>query len=118
MGKLSKPEIAAFVLPPFRKPLRNAFGHILPIYRRLLRFHPCHIADIVQHDSSYLGGLMFFRIEPEVAGGVGPNSELHRENGKLIVTRLNYEFDGWLGDGLLETTACYIVTDDGQRLGK
>jgi hypothetical protein len=59
---------------------------------------------------------MFFRIEPEVAGGIGPKSELHRENGKLIVTRLNYEFDGWLGDGLLETTPCFIVTDEARQM--
>jgi uncharacterized repeat protein (TIGR02543 family) len=54
---------------------------------------------------------MFFYLEPEVAGGIGPNSELHRESGRLVVTRLNYQFDGWLGDALLETTPCFIVTD-------
>lgn len=59
---------------------------------------------------------MFFFLEPEVAGAIGPNSDLHRENGKLVVTRLNYEFDGWLGDALLETTPCFIVTDDARQL--
>lgn len=59
---------------------------------------------------------MFYYLEPEVAGGIGPNSELHRDDGKLVVTRLNYEFDGWLGDGLLETVACFIVTDDARQL--
>lgn len=59
---------------------------------------------------------MFFYLEPEVAGGIGPNSELHRHDGKLIVTRLNYEFDGWLGDALLETTPCFIVTNDARQL--
>lgn len=59
---------------------------------------------------------MFFFLEPEVAGGIGSKSELHRDDGKLIVTRLNYEFDGWLGDALLETTPCFIVTDDARRL--
>ncbi|PTQ58800.1 hypothetical protein C8J45_1183 [Sphingomonas sp. PP-CE-3G-477] len=39
---------------------------------------------------------MFFYLEPEVAGGIGPHSELHREDGRLVVTRLNYQFDGWL----------------------
>lgn len=54
---------------------------------------------------------MFFYVEPEVAGGLGPRSIVHRAEGKLIVTRLNYEFDGWLGDPLLETTPCFIVSD-------
>lgn len=61
---------------------------------------------------------MFFYLEPEVAGGIGPNSELHREDDKLIVTRLNYEFDGWLGDALLEATPCFIVTDEGRQMIK
>lgn len=54
---------------------------------------------------------MFFYLEPEVAGGIGPHSELHCEDGRLVVKRLNYQFDGWLGDALLETTPCFIVTD-------
>ena len=58
---------------------------------------------------------MYFYLEPEVAGGIGPNSELHREDGRLVVTRLNYEFDGWLGDALLETTPCFIVTDEARH---
>lgn len=58
---------------------------------------------------------MFFYLKPEVAGSIGPNSELHRD-GNLVVTRLNYEFDGWLGDALLETTPCFIVTDDARQL--
>src|SRR5208337_4118808 len=28
-----------------------------------------------------------------------------------FVHRLHYEFDGWLGDELLESSACYIVTE-------
>ena len=59
---------------------------------------------------------MFYYLEPEVAGGIGPKSELHRDNGKLVVTRLNYEFDGWLGDALLETTPCFIVTENARQL--
>lgn len=59
---------------------------------------------------------MFYHLEPEVAGGIGPNSQLHREDGRLVVTNLNYEFDGWLGDALLETTPCFIVTDDARQM--
>lgn len=59
---------------------------------------------------------MFFCVEPEVAGGIGPRSEMHRDGGKLVVTRLHYQFDGWLGDALLETTPCFIVTDTARRM--
>ena len=59
---------------------------------------------------------MFFYLKPEVAGGIGPNSEWHRDDGKLVVTRLNYEFDDWFGDALLETTPCFIVTDDARQM--
>ena len=59
---------------------------------------------------------MFFYIEPEVAGGIGPNSETHRENGKLVVTRLNYEFSGWLGDAVLESTPCFLVTETARQM--
>ncbi|GAA3909116.1 hypothetical protein GCM10022276_29230 [Sphingomonas limnosediminicola] len=56
---------------------------------------------------------MFYYIEPEVAGGLGPKSETRRDDGRLVVTRLNYEFDGWLGDALVETTPCFILTESG-----
>lgn len=58
---------------------------------------------------------MFYFVEPEVAGGLGPRSEVHRENGDLVVTRLNYEFDGWLGDALLTTTPCFVLDEAGCR---
>lgn len=59
---------------------------------------------------------MFYYIEPEVAGGIGPNSDTHRENGELVVTRLNHEFSGWLGDALLESTPCFVVTDNARQM--
>ena len=59
---------------------------------------------------------MFFYIEPEVAGGIGPKSETYREGGKLVVTRLNYEFDGWLGDAVLESTPCFVASDDARQM--
>jgi len=51
-------------------------------------------------------------VEPEVAGGWGKNTEFTRTPGQpVIVHKLHYQFDGWLGDELLETTPCYIVTE-------
>jgi hypothetical protein len=51
-------------------------------------------------------------VEPEVAGGWGPNTVCRREPGKPVeVLKLHYRFDGWLGDELLESTPCFIVTE-------
>lgn len=52
----------------------------------------------------------YYVVEPEVAGGFGINTVFTRTEGKpMVVHKLHYEFDGWLGDSLLETTPCYIV---------
>ena len=58
---------------------------------------------------------MFYSLEPEVAGGMGPGTELDASVHPPAVTRLNYVFDGWLGDDLLETFPCYILSDRGRR---
>jgi hypothetical protein len=54
-------------------------------------------------------------VEPEVAGGLGPNTILDVGVHPPVVSRLHYEFDGWLGDVLLETFPCFIVTDDARQ---
>lgn len=52
----------------------------------------------------------YYSLEPEVAGGLGPHSVLDPRTHPPVVSKLHYEFDGWLGDELLETFPCYIVT--------
>jgi hypothetical protein len=53
-----------------------------------------------------------YTIEPEVAGGWGEQTEFTRKPGcPVVVHKLHYEFDGWLGDELLESTPCFIVTE-------
>lgn len=47
-------------------------------------------------------------LEPEVAGGLGENTIFEPNHN---VKYLHYEFQGWLGDALLESTPCFIVTD-------
>ena len=55
----------------------------------------------------------FYKLDPEVAGGWGSNTEFTRVSGEpLQVHKLHYQFDGWLGDALLESNACFIVTDE------
>ncbi len=52
---------------------------------------------------------------PEVAGGLGTKTRMAGGVHPPIVSRLHYEFDGWLGDVLLETFPCFIVTKDAKR---
>jgi hypothetical protein len=55
--------------------------------------------------------MMFRYIEPEVAGGLGPKTKMDSTTHPPTVENLHYEFEGWLGDDILESFPCYIVTD-------
>ncbi len=52
----------------------------------------------------------FFYIEPEVAGGLGDHTVMNSDSHPPVVQRLHYRFDGWLGDVLVESFPCFIVT--------
>ena len=56
-----------------------------------------------------------FIIEPEVAGGLGARTVLDRSRHPPVVQKLHYEFDGWLGDVLLESFPAFIVTQEAQQ---
>ncbi len=49
-------------------------------------------------------------LRPEVAGGLGPQSELDASTYPPRVNRLHYEFSGWLGDDIVESFPTFIVT--------
>lgn len=54
----------------------------------------------------------YYVIEPEVAGGWGENTKFTRIPGRPVtIHKLHCQFDGWLGDNLVESSPCYIVTD-------
>ena len=53
----------------------------------------------------------YYIIEPEVAGGLGLNSNIDRTTFPPIVEKLHFVFEGWLGDPILESFPCFIVTD-------
>lgn len=55
--------------------------------------------------------MKFFLVEPEVAGGLGKYTIMDRNTHPPIVSKLHYQFDGWLGDVLLESFPCFIVTE-------
>ncbi|UFH51179.1 hypothetical protein [Pseudomonas sp. KNUC1026] len=53
---------------------------------------------------------MFYYVEPEVAGGLGEGAAIDATAHPPVVTELEYRFDGWLGDEILESFPCFIVT--------
>lgn len=54
---------------------------------------------------------MYKFIEPEVAGGFGEKTQMDNSFFPPVIRTLHYEFDGWLGDDILESFPCYIVTE-------
>jgi hypothetical protein len=59
--------------------------------------------------------MRYFYVEPDVAGGFGPNTVIDRGSGRIVVKKLHYIFDGWFGDDLLESTPAFLVS---QRLAE
>ena len=53
--------------------------------------------------------MAFFAIEPEVAGGWGDGTVADSSVHPPHVQRLDYQFDGWMGDLLLASFPCFIV---------
>lgn len=53
----------------------------------------------------------FTVLEPEVPGGWGARIAADVSTHPPHVQRLHVELDGWLGDDLLESFPCFIVTD-------
>ncbi len=49
-------------------------------------------------------------LDPEVAGGWGERTVADTSVHPPLVAALHYQFDGWLGDELLTSFPCYIVT--------
>ena len=50
-------------------------------------------------------------VEPEVAGTLGERTVLDNATHPRTVNRLHYQFEGWLGDVLLESYPAFIITD-------
>jgi hypothetical protein len=54
---------------------------------------------------------MYKLIEPEVSGGIGSKTLIDNSKHPPTIKKLNFEFEDWLGDDILETFPCYIVTE-------
>lgn len=60
--------------------------------------------------------MKYYDIEAEVGGGWGKNTVVaDRSVHPPRVSRLHYEFNGWLGDAILESFPCYIVTEEAKN---
>ena len=56
--------------------------------------------------------MKYYKIDPEVAGGWGAGTVISTlSSGEKVVTRLQYVFDGWLGDEIVESSQCFVVTE-------
>ncbi|WP_240994207.1 hypothetical protein [Pseudomonas viridiflava] len=53
---------------------------------------------------------MYYHIEPEVAGGWGKSTIADTSCHPPKIEHLEYRFEEWLGDDILETFPCFIVT--------
>lgn len=53
----------------------------------------------------------FFLVEPEVAGGLGDRTILDNSVHPPRVKKLHYQFDGWLGDSILASFPCFVITE-------
>lgn len=51
-------------------------------------------------------------MDPEVAGELGRHTVMDVRAHPPIFEKLNYEFEGWLGDVILESFPCFIVTTE------
>jgi hypothetical protein len=56
--------------------------------------------------------MTYYFVEAEVAGVFGERTIADFSQHPPQVDRLHYEFDGWLGDQLVESFPCYLIADD------
>ncbi len=59
---------------------------------------------------------MFYKLDPEVAGHLGPDTVMDRSSHPPIVHAVHYEFDGWPADDLITAFPSFIVTDSMKKL--
>jgi hypothetical protein len=52
-----------------------------------------------------------YTLRAEVAGALGPQSVLDTSTNPPVVSRLHYDFVSWLGDDILASFPCTIVTE-------
>lgn len=53
----------------------------------------------------------YYKLHPEVPGGLGPNTIYDKSVIPWILNYLHAIFDGWLGGDLLKISSCYLLTN-------
>jgi len=53
----------------------------------------------------------FYKLSPEVAGGLGKNTVFDRSQIPPRIKWLHYVIEGWLGDELLESYPCFLISE-------
>lgn len=62
--------------------------------------------------------MKLYMLEPEVAGEIGENTvydnfdDVRYRGAYPQISHLHFIFSGWLGDDIIESTPCFIVTDE------
>lgn len=62
-----------------------------------------------------------YMLEPEVAGEIGENTiydnfdDVRYRGAYPKISKLHFIFSGWLGDEIIESTPCFIVSDELKR---
>lgn len=56
--------------------------------------------------------MKYYYLEPEVSGGFGDNIIIDPSVHPPLISRLHFEFDGWLGDSMVASFPCFLVTED------
>jgi len=55
--------------------------------------------------------MKYYVLDPEVAGELGNNTVMDVSVHPPLVSKLHYELDAWLGDDLIQSFPCYLVTE-------
>lgn len=59
--------------------------------------------------------MKFYTLNPEVAGELGKNTVMDNSGHPPKVSRLHFELDAWLGDDLIQSFPCYLVSEKLKR---
>lgn len=55
--------------------------------------------------------MKYYIIDPEVPGNIANSDFIDRNARPPVISKLKFEFDGWLGDDLLESIFTYIISE-------
>jgi hypothetical protein len=55
--------------------------------------------------------MRYYIIDPEVPGNISSSDFIDKTARPPVIRKLKFEFDGWLGDDLLESICTYIISE-------